>query len=137
MEEVGLTLDDRNCITVGGLDQRQVTTSFGSIFLMTLCPYVYVMTQPGLAPLTLQASEVESAHWISVAKLLDPAHRSFEYVDVSSRLARRGGPAMRSFMFHAFGHMTFCAIELKPSASFPPDTKTQLLMVCPVSSRGQ
>lgn len=118
-----------NSIFVGGLDQRQVTTSFGSVFLMTLCPYVYVMTQPGLPTLALQVSEVESAHWIGVAKLLNSANRSYEYVDVSSRLARGGGAWGRKFMLHAFGMMRFCAIELKPSVSVPENTKTKLLMV--------
>ncbi|BFZ55576.1 hypothetical protein PYCC9005_002617 [Savitreella phatthalungensis] len=128
LEEVGLALNEDSCMLVGGLDQRVITTGFGKTFLMTLCPYVYLMRKAGLPQLKLQESEVESAHWISLDSLLDPTNRSFELVDIAGRLRRIVPWWTPDIVLQSFGQMRFCAIQLRPRSSVPPDTQTQLQM---------
>lgn len=84
---------------------------------MVLCPFVFLWTQPDLPPLKLQPAEIASTHWVPLRVLLSPQSRTFEYVDVSDRFARRGGTIMKSAIRTLLGKMEFSAIKLVPSES--------------------
>ena len=85
--------------------------------LMVLCPFVYLAMRYDLPPLTLQPSEVGSAHWVSVRALLSPALRTFERCDVSDRMTRPCHQIMRVIFRMMLGKMLFRAVELMPSES--------------------
>jgi hypothetical protein len=64
---------------------------------------------------------------------LSPQSRTFEYVDVSDRFARRGGTILKKVIRSVLGKMEFSAIKLVPSESlycstnaefFSPETKS-------------
>jgi len=84
---------------------------------MVLCPFVFLWTQPDLPPLKLQPGEVASTHWVPLRTLLSPSLRTYEYVDVSDRFARQGGPIVKSIIRSVLGKMRFSAIRLLPSES--------------------
>lgn len=65
----------------------------------------------------MQASEVAACHWVPLANLLDPAARSRQPVDVSTRLARTHHPALRFLLRHSLGPMLFDAVRLEPIES--------------------
>ncbi|KAK7535717.1 nudix family hydrolase [Phyllosticta citricarpa] len=116
-EEVGISLDASNSIAVGNLPERVVTTSWGKVPLMVLCPFVYIMTGPEPPALRLQPSEVASAHWVSVRALLSPGQRTFWHEDVSNRIARQEFGLKRAFLRFTLGKMIFAAVRLIPSHS--------------------
>ncbi|KAI9836263.1 MAG: hypothetical protein M1819_001600 [Sarea resinae] len=122
LEEVGLELTAKNAISVGNLPERVVTTSWGKVPLMVLCPFVFLVTQHEVQPLRLQPSEVGSAHWVSVRALLSPALRTFERADVTDRLASRWGMASRGFLRAMLGQMLFSAVRLVPTESLYSST---------------
>ncbi|ODQ53162.1 hypothetical protein SAICODRAFT_71163, partial [Saitoella complicata NRRL Y-17804] len=131
-EEVGIDLKKENALYVGGLDQRLVTTSWGQVVLMVLCPYVYILPTPSAPTLNLQPTEVASAHWAPLTNLLLPSARTSEHVDVSSRLAGKYGPVAQSFFRLTLGKMQFCAVRLSPTDSSystpPPPQGVPLLL---------
>lgn len=85
--------------------------------LMVLCPFVFLWTQPELPPFKLQPTEIASTHWVPLRVLLSPQSRTFEYVDVSDRFARRGGTILKAAIRSVLGKMRFSAIKLVPSES--------------------
>ncbi|KAF2840430.1 hypothetical protein M501DRAFT_1010532 [Patellaria atrata CBS 101060] len=117
LEEVGVELKQENSITVGNLPQRLVTTSWGKVPLMVLCPYVFLITDPSLPPLRLQPTEVGSAHWVPLRALLSASLRTVEYQDVSARVAKLEMGIGRWFMRIMLGKMIFAAIRLVPAQS--------------------
>lgn len=84
---------------------------------MVLCPFVFIWTKPDLPPLKLQPTEVASTHWVPLRVLLSPSVRTYEYVDVSDRFARRGGSILKMVIKSILGKMRFSAIRLIPSES--------------------
>ncbi|KAI9844514.1 MAG: Phosphate metabolism transcription protein [Thelocarpon superellum] len=120
-EEVGLDLTAASCIYVGSLPERVVTTSWGTVPLMVLCPFVFLLTCHDIPPLRLQPTEVESAHWVPLRSLLSPSLRTFEHADVSERLARRGAYVTRMLLRAMLGYMLFAAVKLTPSESLYSD----------------
>ncbi|MCJ1259752.1 hypothetical protein MMC24_007591 [Lignoscripta atroalba] len=117
LEEIGLDLNVDGSLFVGNLPERIVTTSWGKVPLMVLCPFVYLITSFELPPLQLQPSEVGSVHWVSLRALLHPALRTFEYCDVSDRLTRQGGSLARGVLRAFLGQMMFAAVRLVPTES--------------------
>ncbi|KAF1997192.1 hypothetical protein P154DRAFT_497252 [Amniculicola lignicola CBS 123094] len=117
MEEVGIDLSYANAIAVGNLPQRIVTTSWGKVPLMVLCPYVYLLTSPEYPAQRLQPTEVASTHWVSLRALQSPALRTYEYADVSNRLAKSEFGIKRWFLQAMLSKMMFAAIRLVPSES--------------------
>ncbi|CAN6671142.1 hypothetical protein TRVA0_044S00496 [Trichomonascus vanleenenianus] len=115
-EEVGLDLT-RDAIYVGPLDQHLLKVSWGSRVIMTLCPFVFVMTEPELV-LQLQPTEVAAAFWHPVSKLLDPQSKGFQYINVGERL----GLANHWFIPRWFntlvklnvGDMVFRSVDMHP-----------------------
>ncbi|KAJ5343328.1 hypothetical protein MYU51_021495 [Penicillium brevicompactum] len=128
-EEIGLDLTTEECISVGNLPERVVTTSWGSEPLMVLCPFVFLITRSDSPTLRLQPTEVASTHWIPLRALLSPSQRTVEYVDMSQRFARQGGFLTRLAVRSLMGWMQFSAVRLLPSetqqctttAGFLPD----------------
>ena len=84
---------------------------------MVLCPYIFIMTAMAGPPLVLQPTEVAAAHWVPLRALLSPSLRTFEYVDLSTRFARQGGPIARTLLRILLGKMRFSAVHLVPSES--------------------
>ncbi|KAL7276044.1 hypothetical protein RUND412_000988 [Rhizina undulata] len=119
-EEVGLDLkvDTLEC---GKLPDRVVTTSWGTHPLMVLCPFIFLHISPSAPALTLQPTEVASAHWVPLRALLSPTFRTVEKCDVSDRLARQAtgalGRLVRYVLRISLGQMEFAAIRLWPSLS--------------------
>ncbi|KKK24265.1 hypothetical protein ARAM_004409 [Aspergillus rambellii] len=114
-EEVGLDLTTDGCIYVGNLPERVVTSSWGSIPLMVLCPYVFLLTSCDSPALELQPAEVASTHWVSLSVLLSPSSRTVENVDMSQRLASTGGLMAGLASRAIMGWMQFSAIQLNPT----------------------
>ncbi|KAH9867662.1 hypothetical protein IAQ61_008256 [Plenodomus lingam] len=117
LEEVGVDLGHDNAIVVGNLPQRIVTTSWGKIPLMVLCPFIYLLTSPAYPAQRLQPTEVASSHWVSIRALLSPSLRTYEYADVSARLAKSELGIKRWFLQAMLSKMMFAAIRLVPSHS--------------------
>ncbi|KAJ5169059.1 uncharacterized protein N7482_004653 [Penicillium canariense] len=132
-EEIGLDLTTDDVISVGNLPERVVTTSWGSIPLMVLSPFVFITTRSDCATLKLQPTEVASTHWIPLRALLSPSLRTVEYVDMSQRFARQGGFLTRLAVRSLMGWMQFSAVRLLPSETqqctsvpgFVPDDTNQ------------
>lgn len=130
-EEIGLDLTTGDVVSVGNLPERVVSTSWGKVPIMVLCPFVFLYTKAEIPPLKLQPGEVASTHWVPLRVLLSPSVRTYEYVDVSDRFARQGGFAMKALIRSVLGKMRFSAIRLIPSESlfcsstaefFPPES---------------
>ncbi|RAR01410.1 nudix family hydrolase [Stemphylium lycopersici] len=117
LEEVGIDLGPDNAIAVGNLPQRIVTTSWGKVPLMVLCPYIYLLTSPFYPAQRLQPTEVASSHWVPIRALLSPALRTHEYADVSARLAKSELGIKRWFLQAMLSKMMFAAIQLVPANS--------------------
>lgn len=90
-EETGLDLAEKEFLSVGGLDDREITTSLGRRLLMILSPYVFLCTSPRSPAMDLQPSEVASAHWIPLPLLTGGKVTRWGdvKVDIASRLAPR------------------------------------------------
>jgi 8-oxo-dGTP pyrophosphatase MutT (NUDIX family) len=142
-EEVGITLDEQSCLEVGNLPQRLVTTSWGKVPLMVLCPYLFLLIKHDTPPLRLQPTETASTHWVPLRVLLASRQRTFELQDVSSRLAHQEFGIRRWFLRAMLGQMVFAAVRLVPSESqyctsigeyFPDDTRQSSAKPPPVPS---
>jgi 8-oxo-dGTP pyrophosphatase MutT (NUDIX family) len=116
-EEVGLELSVDVAVAAGNLPQRVVSAAWGRIPIMTLCPYIFLLTSHTIPPLRLQPSEVASAHWVPLRALLAPSQRTFWYQDISSRNVGRDYGLKRSIHRLMTGSMIFAAIRLIPSES--------------------
>ncbi|KAE8378703.1 hypothetical protein BDV26DRAFT_261038 [Aspergillus bertholletiae] len=116
-EEVGLDLTTDECIYVGNLPERVVSTGWTSVPLMVLCPYVFLLTCSSSPTLRLQPTEVASAHWVPLRALLSPSQRTVEYVDISQRYAKASGFMTRLISRSMLGFMEFSAVRLRPTES--------------------
>lgn len=121
-EEVGLDLTADESMYIGNLPERVVTTSFGSVPLMVLCPFVFLLTSPAAPALTLQPTEVASTHWVSLRALLSPALRTVEHVNVSARYAQQNGLIRWAASRWMTGMMEFSAVRLLPTESLYSST---------------
>lgn len=134
-EEVGLHLDSDAVAFAGRLPGRIITTEWGTVPLMVLSPFVYLITDSKTATLTLQPNEIASAHWVPLRALLTQSLWTYEKADTSDRYAKRGGVLIKYAMRALLGHMLFGAIKLAPSESlyssmvsgFLPETSTGML----------
>jgi len=84
---------------------------------MVLCPYVYLLTSPQYPAQRLQPTEVAATHWVPLRALQAPSLRTYEYADVSARLARSELGIKRWFLQAMLSKMMFAAIRLVPSVS--------------------
>ncbi|GAA5855003.1 hypothetical protein JCM3766R1_006040 [Sporobolomyces carnicolor] len=111
-EEVGLDLAERDWISIGQLDDREITSSLGKRLLMILSPFVFLHTSPHAPVPELQETEVASAHWIPLELLHAPTAKygSVE-IDIASRLAPKNKVA-RAALKLLVGQMSFKCILL-------------------------
>ncbi|EED14896.1 NUDIX family hydrolase, putative [Talaromyces stipitatus ATCC 10500] len=116
-EEIGLDLNKEDLIFIGNLPERVVTTSFGSVPLMVLCPFIFLLTSNISPNLTLQPTEVASTHWVSLRALLSPSLRSVEHVNVSARYAKQNRLIRWGSSRWMTGMMEFSALRLLPTES--------------------
>jgi 8-oxo-dGTP pyrophosphatase MutT (NUDIX family) len=116
-EEIGLDLDSGDCLKAGNLAERVVTTTWGKNALMVLCPYVFLLTSRRVPTTQPQPTEVASTHWVPLRALLSSSLRTLEYVDISSRMAKQGGPVAQYLLRSFMGKMMFSAVNLLPSES--------------------
>ncbi|PYH42608.1 NUDIX hydrolase [Aspergillus saccharolyticus JOP 1030-1] len=121
-EEIGLDLTAENCVYIGNLPERVVTTSLGTIPLMVLCPYIFLLTCSDSPTLKLQPTEVASTHWVPLQALLSSSLRTVEHVDMTQRLANMGGLMARIASRSLMGYMQFPAIRLAPTESLQSNT---------------
>ena len=84
---------------------------------MVLCPFVYLLMRHDIKPLSLQPSEVNSAHWIPLRNLFIPSYKTYVRCDVAERLTRRQGYIKQMMLRLLMGRMLFPAILLSPSES--------------------
>ena len=117
MEEIGLDLTAYHVLHIGNLPERIVRTAWGTVPLMVLCPFVFLLTKFDVPPLRLQPTEVNSVHWIPLRALLSPALRTYERCDISDRLARQGNWLLRAFLRASLGQMLYGAVRLVPAES--------------------
>ena len=128
LEEVGLNISSSTDASVmdgpsdlallaGPLSQRVITTDFGAVPLMVLCPFVYLLTTADVPNLKLQPAEVASAHWIPVAALLDPEARTYERADIITRTPLRRNKFTQTMLDWNLGQTLYAAVRLRPSES--------------------
>ncbi|BGP41414.1 hypothetical protein JCM10449v2_005394 [Rhodotorula kratochvilovae] len=111
-EEVGLDLAEKDWLSIGQLDDREITTSLGKRLLMILSPFVFLHTSPYPPVPELQESEVASAHWIPLDLLHAPAAKYGAVpIDIATRLAPRNRFA-RWALHMLVGKMDFKCILL-------------------------
>ena len=84
---------------------------------MVLCPYIYLLTSPSYPSQRLQPTEVASSHWVPIRALLSSGLRTYEYADVSARLAKSELNIKRWFLQAMLSKMMFAAIQLVPANS--------------------
>lgn len=84
---------------------------------MVLCPYIYLLKSPSYPAQRLQPTEVASSHWVPIRALLSPDLRTYEYADVSARLAKSELGIKRWFLQAMLSKMMFAAIRLVPANS--------------------
>ncbi|GAA5979113.1 hypothetical protein JCM5350_007070 [Sporobolomyces pararoseus] len=121
-EEVGLDLAERDWISVGQLDDREITSSLGKRLLMILSPFVFLHTSPHAPIPELQETEVASAHWIPLELLHAPTARYGSVdIDIASRLAPKNKVA-RAALKMLVGQMSFkCILLPNDPISLQPD----------------
>ncbi|GAA5825004.1 hypothetical protein JCM11251_006059 [Rhodosporidiobolus azoricus] len=111
-EECGLDLAEKDWISIGQLDDREITTSLGKRLLMILSPFVFLHTSPHAPIPELQETEVASAHWIPLELLHAPlAKYGSVEIDIATRLAPRNRWARRALQM-LMGKMDFKCILL-------------------------
>ena len=96
---------------------KHVFTWSNAARLMVLCPFVYLVMRHDLPPLTLQPSEIHSAHWVPLRGILSPSLRRSVRSDVTERFHRQNLPVIRFLMRAMAGQMVFGAVKLKPTES--------------------
>ena len=116
-EEVGLDLTAQECIPVGSLPERIITTTWGHQVLMVICPYMFLWTSSKSPSLKLQPAEIAATHWVPLAALLSPSLRTQQLADFSDRLFHQRGAFVKTLARCIIGKMSFSAIRLIPSES--------------------
>ncbi|KAL8810755.1 MAG: hypothetical protein Q9200_002326 [Gallowayella weberi] len=143
-EEIGMDLEAENCLQVGYLSERIVTTWLGKtpyvllasanntrtdllIRLMVLCPFIYLQMRFDIEPLTLQPSEVHSAHWVSLRAVTSPYLSIYMNTDVSGRFGHSDGYFGKAFVRLLFGRVVIKGIDLVPTESIYCNSNADLL----------
>ncbi|KAF9430523.1 hypothetical protein BGZ94_006318 [Podila epigama] len=119
LEEIGLDLSDpSNFRCVGQLDDRELWTSFGRVFLMVLSPFVYIQLTPTTPPLRPQPDEVAAVHWQPLSLFLDRLENpqwTPMVINLSSNLTPR---LSRTILRGLFGTMSLHAVEMPYKPEF-------------------
>lgn len=115
-EETGIDLAEKYYVSVGQLDDREITTSLGKRLLMILSPYVFLQVTPTAPP--PDPITTTTLHWIplaSIASSISSSKWSTVPVDAASRIAPRSSLFLRLLIRTLVGRMEFPAIILQPS----------------------
>ncbi|KAF9292775.1 hypothetical protein BGZ88_006118 [Linnemannia elongata] len=125
LEEIGLDLSDLTQFRcLGALDDRELWTSFGRVFLMVLSPFVYIQLSPSTPPLKPQPDEVASVHWQSLSLFLDRLEKP-QWTPMTINLSSKLTPRLsRTFLRGLFGTMSLHSIEMPYRPEFVLRTTT-------------
>lgn len=130
-EEVGIDLAETDYVSIGQLDDREITTSLGKRLLMILSSFVYLYLKPieddQEPKLDIESDEVAAAYWVPIEQLLGHQVRWGEVdIDVSSRIL----PTKHFFIKHLLslllGNMKFPSILLKDNPSVVASSPFQI-----------
>ncbi|KAF9144601.1 hypothetical protein BG015_000063 [Linnemannia schmuckeri] len=112
-EEIGLDLSDLTQFRcLGALDDRELWTSFGRVFLMVLSPFVYIQLSPSTPPLKPQPDEVASVHWQPLSLFLDRLEKP-QWTPMTINLSSKLTPRLsRTFLRGLFGTMSLHSVEM-------------------------
>ncbi|KAK3824645.1 MAG: hypothetical protein J3Q66DRAFT_94147 [Benniella sp.] len=118
-EEIGLDLSDLTQFRcLGALDDRELWTSFGRVFLMVLSPFVYIQLSPSTPPLKPQPDEVASVHWQPLSLFLDRLDKP-QWTPMTINLSSKLTPRLsRTFLKGLFGTMSLHSIEMPYKPEF-------------------
>jgi 8-oxo-dGTP pyrophosphatase MutT (NUDIX family) len=122
-EEVGIDLTPRGsagAISCGGLSQEVIPGSWGKVPLMTLCPYIFLVTDANSGcSLRLQPGEVASAHWVPMRALMSDKANRYWTQDISGRGFQGQSPLkwVSAVERIVTGSLLFAAVRLRPSES--------------------
>lgn len=94
---------------------------------MVLCPFIYLQMRFDTEPLTLQPTEVHSAHWVSLRALTSPFLNTYINSDVSGRFSRSDSYFIKAFARLLFGQVVIKGIYLVPTESVYCNSDTDLL----------
>ncbi|EEB08297.1 nudix family hydrolase [Schizosaccharomyces japonicus yFS275] len=119
-EEVGIDIELEQGFYAGALDERIITTNWGSKNLMVLCPFVFIL--PRTPPIHIQESEVLAAKWVPLSHLVDPANQTFISADCSSALAAQTSRFLQPFFKLAVGKLQHPGIKIDLYNKIQPDT---------------
>ncbi|KAG0056851.1 hypothetical protein BGZ83_003145 [Gryganskiella cystojenkinii] len=126
LEEIGLDLSDPSHFRcVGQLDDRELWTSFGRVFLMVLSPFVYIQLSPSTPHLKPQPDEVASVHWQPLSLFLDRLESprwTPMVINLSSKLTPR---LSRTFLRGLFGTMSLHSVEMPYKPEFVLRTRQE------------
>ncbi|KAI8605346.1 hypothetical protein EDD21DRAFT_363826 [Dissophora ornata] len=119
LEEIGLDLQDLTRFRcLGALDDRELWTSFGRVFLMVLSPFVYIQLSPSTPPLKPQPDEVASVHWQPLSLFLDRLETP-QWTPMTITLSSKLTPRLsRTFLRGLFGTMSMHSIEMPYKPEF-------------------
>ncbi|CAO3573742.1 unnamed protein product [Mortierella alpina] len=125
LEEIGLDLSDLTQFRcLGALDDRELWTSFGRVFLMVLSPFVYIQLSPSTPPLKPQPDEVASVHWQPLSLFLDRLDKP-QWTPMTINLSSKLTPRLsRTFLRGLFGTMSLHSIEMPYRPEFVLRTTT-------------
>lgn len=121
-EEVGIDLAEQDFLSIGQLDDREITTSLGKRLLMILSSFVYLYLKPiddDLEPkLEIESDEVAAAYWVPIDHLLGPQVRWGEVdIDVASRIFPTKHSCIKNALGILLGNMKFPSILLEDNPS--------------------
>ncbi|KAF9548556.1 hypothetical protein EC957_006110 [Mortierella hygrophila] len=125
LEEIGLDLSDLTQFRcLGALDDRELWTSFGQVFLMVLSPFVYIQLSPSTPPLKPQPDEVASVHWQPLSLFLDRLEKP-QWTPMTINLSSKLTPRLsRTFLKGLFGTMSLHSVEMPYRPEFVLRTTT-------------
>lgn len=116
-EELGIDLAEKDYLSIGQLDDREITTSLGKRLLMILSPFVFLQVTPSAPP--ADPVPTTQLHWTPLASLINANNTkgwSSVTVDAASRLTPKNSALLRVVVRMLVGTMQFPAIVIQPSA---------------------
>ncbi|EPX73320.1 nudix family hydrolase [Schizosaccharomyces octosporus yFS286] len=116
-EVVGIDLCEQGAYLAGSLDERVISSNWGSTPLLVLSSFVFVL--PKLCEFQFNETEVFSAQWIPLTDLLRPNFFTHVKVDPSRAIANRTIPSLEPFLRFFVGKLFYSAIRLEPHIDSP------------------
>ncbi|KZT23826.1 hypothetical protein NEOLEDRAFT_1095580 [Neolentinus lepideus HHB14362 ss-1] len=122
--ETALDLAEPHYLSIGQLDDREITTSLGKRLLMILSPYVFLQVTPAIPGVAPAEDPVEgtTVYWVPLSVRMVPASPGPRWstvkVDAASRLAPRNSSVLKMMVRGLVGSMQFPAIVLDAPSSY-------------------